>query len=184
MARCSHKRFPWSGAWPGASLGLAIGPETRLHSRAAWSGLRPRGQDTSGVLGHSAADPRSGRRADRGLSAGSSVRLVQSPPIGGWDLGTHARLTEPVGSPKLHLDRRPCGGSTAGRTSGDQEGHRVAPGPPAAQGPSLWPSTLARSFFLVPCQRHRPTGDRTGLPLVAASRSVVLFLCGRNHVWS
>jgi len=32
----------------------------------------------------------------------------------------------------------------ADRTSGDQEGHRVAPPPGGVKGPSLWPSTLKR----------------------------------------
>jgi hypothetical protein len=44
--------------------GLAIGPETRLHSRAAWSGLRPRGQDTSGVVACPEGDPVEGGADD------------------------------------------------------------------------------------------------------------------------
>src|SRR5215207_8245365 len=44
------------GARPAASLGLAIGPETGLHSRAARSGLRPRGWDASGVVARSEVD--------------------------------------------------------------------------------------------------------------------------------
>jgi hypothetical protein len=31
-------------------------------------------------------------------------------------------------------------------TSGDQEGHRAVPSPDGAEGPSLWPSTLERSY--------------------------------------
>jgi hypothetical protein len=51
----------------------------------------------------------------------------------------------------------------ADRTSGDQEGHRVAPPPGGAKGPSLWPSTLKRRC---PCctlaaHGHRATSCRS-----------------------
>jgi hypothetical protein len=64
----------------------------------------------------------------------------------------------------MHHVRHLCGSGPADRTSGGQEGHRAIElcHPPVAQGPSLWPSTLERSFF--------------GWALVAQAQSVAVTL--------
>jgi hypothetical protein len=65
-------------------------------------------------------------------------RASAGSPTAGWDFGTHARLTETcriAQAPPCSPNRVAAG--PADHTSGDQEGHRVAPPPGGANEPSV-----------------------------------------------
>ena len=68
-----------------------------------------------------------------GIWACSAARLVRFSPIAGWGFGADARLTATCRIVHAAHVRRPCGSETGRRTTGDQEGHRVAAAPPGCE---------------------------------------------------
>ena len=147
-----------AGRWPPGSPSqptrLAIGPQRRLRSQSGPAMTRRFAETSPG---------RGPLRSDLGSS---SARLVQFSPIARWNFGTHARLTETSGSPKA----APCSPNRAAaepadRTSGDQEGHRVAPSSPRRREDRLCGPPLSSVPAAAESWRRRPrVRPRRGIP--------------------
>jgi hypothetical protein len=124
-----------------------------------------------------------------GIWACSSARLVRFSPIAGRGVGAHAQLTATCRIVHAAHVRQPCGSRTADRTTGDQEGHRVAAAPPGCE----W--TVSVALHSQPCllglrlgcrPRAQPPVARPGFAVGCVRAAVtpaasLVFLGGR---WS
>jgi hypothetical protein len=137
--------------------GLASGPGTELPSQSG-PGHDPRRRRVS-----PGSWPGS---MDLGLFVGAPSAVS---PIAGWAFGTHAWLTGTCRIAQADHVRRPCGSRTADRTTGDQEGHRVAAAPPGCE----WTVSVAlhSQTFLLGVRLSCAGPERNHRPLARGSRS-------------
>jgi hypothetical protein len=134
--------------------------------------------DRAAVTVWSRPRPRRRPRRSRGSwpAALDLSRFVGAPragsPIAGWAFGTHPRLTGCAGSATLAMFANGAAAGTAGRTTGDQEGHRVAAAaPPGCE----WTVSVALHSwaFLLRAALGYEGPERNHRPLAPGSRSGV-----------